>query len=610
MSRVFGFLKPKIDIHTLGIAYASDLLEVCGYKTIICDSLISMSIETLDNDDSVDNFVRWIIDNRINELCFSYRLDPYDGLFAFERVYLLLKKMNFFESHIQRVYFAGLPLTCSLVKSRFSEVEVFEGDETILDTLNKFNIPKALIPNSILSNSEYDDARLDFANTILESSKYLKVFPTKKVLYPDFGTEKDNIIKRLFAHQKENVLPLIRVHAGPYNTNSAEAVREFKDWLKIFVDTRFVDIVSIGTSQLTQSNFGEDWTGRSNGGGVPIRTEEDFRSLWNCSRPLLLRAYSGTKDIVSYASMLDQTINNAWHALSIWWFNKMDGRGDLSVADCIDQHVKTIQFIGSKEEVFEPNVSHHFAFRGADDLTYIISGYIAARTAKFNGIKYLVLQNMLNTPKLTDGIRDIAKARVLLKLVKGLEDANFRVIYQPRAGLSYFSPSIDKAKRQLVAVSALMTDILYEEQKNPDIIHVVSYSEASHLATPQIINESVQLTFAALTDYPRYRKKMSIEDILRSQTLNIMESELMEDALNIIQDIERQVVSPYTASGLYSMFKKGYFAVPSLWECRSEFSNAVNWRTRVVNGGVAIIHENGTAMSVNERIRIINENKL
>jgi len=610
MNRVFGFLKPKIDIHTLGITYAADLLDSCGFQTIICDSKISACIEMLDKHESLNCFLKWILDNKVNEICFSYRLDPYDGLIAFEKVYLALKRINFFSSKIHNIYFAGLPTACNLVKSRYPEVEVFEGDETILDTLNKFNVPKSLIPNHILSNSEYDDARLDFANSILESSKHLTVFPSKKVTYPDFGTKNDSIVKRLFYHQKENTLPLIRVHAGPYNTNPDKALKEFKDWLKVFVDTKFVDIISIGTSQLTQSSFGEDWTGRPNGGGVPIRTESEFYSLWNCSRPLLLRAYSGTKDIVSYASMLDRTINNAWHALSLWWFNKMDGRGDLSVSDCLEQHIKTIQYLSNRGEVFEPNVSHHFSFRGADDLTYIVSGYIAARAAKYNGIKYLVLQNMLNTPKLTDGIRDLAKARVLLKLVKKLEDSNFKVIYQPRAGLSYFSPNIEKAKKQLLSVSALMTDILYEERKNPDIIHVVSYSEASHLATPLIINESVQLTFSALMEYPNYRDRIGIEDILRSPNLKLMENEMMEDAKKVIENIENIIVNPYTSKGLYDIFKKGYFAVPSLWECRDEFINAVSWKTKVINGGVAIINDDGSVMNVNKRLQIINDNKL
>jgi hypothetical protein len=73
-------------------------------------------------------------------------------------------------------------------------------------------------------------------------------------------------------------------------------------------------------------------------------------------------------------------------------------------------------------------------------------------------------------------VRDLVKARVLLKPVRSLEDGNFRVIYQPRAGLDSFSPELEKAKAQLAAVTALMADVEPENPESPQIVHVVSYS--------------------------------------------------------------------------------------------------------------------------------------
>ncbi len=92
------------------------------------------------------------------------------------------------------------------------------------------------------------------------------------------------------------------------------------------------------------------------------------------------------------------------------------------------------------------------------------------------------------------GIQDLAKSRAMLTLVKSLEDSNFKVILQPRAGLDYFKPDLEEAKIQLAAVTALMDDIDPHDETSPPIIHVVSYSEASHLATPDVINESIQIT--------------------------------------------------------------------------------------------------------------------
>ena len=47
----------------------------------------------------------------------------------------------------------------------------------------------------------------------------------------------------------------------------------------------------------------------------------------------------------------------------------------------------------------------------------------------------------------------------MLTLVKSLEDSNFKVILQPRAGLDYFKPDLEETKVQLAAVTALMDDI-------------------------------------------------------------------------------------------------------------------------------------------------------
>ena len=114
---------------------------------------------------------------------------------------------------------------------------------------------------------------------------------------------------------------------------------------------------------------------------------------------------------------------------------------------------------------------------------------------------------MLNTPKFTWGVQDLAKSRAMIKLVRSLEDSNFRVLLQPRAGLDYFKPNLYEARIQLAAVTALMDDIDPYNEMSPPIIHVVSYSEASHLATPEIINESLQITQYSLQKYREMRKQ-------------------------------------------------------------------------------------------------------
>lgn len=321
----------------------------------------------------------------------------------------------------------------------------------------------------------------------------------------------------------------------------------------------FLDILSIGSSQLTQSNFGEDWEDKTNGGGVPINSPEEYRMVWEASRPLLVRTCSGTKNIPSLARMYEQTLNICWHALSLWWFNKLDERGPYDVYTNLKQHIETIKYIAKSNKPFEANVSHHFAFMGADDVTYIVSAYLAAKLSKKLGIKTFILQNMLNTPRITWGIQDLAKSRAMLKLVKELEDSNFRVILQPRAGLDYFKPNLYEAKIQLAAVTALMDDIEPYNEMSPSIIHVVSYSEASHLATPSIIDESIQITQHSLQKYRETKRRGKVYEILKYSDVNEKSLQLYNSAIKIICAIEDNILDPYSAEGFYKVFATGFF---------------------------------------------------
>lgn len=107
----------------------------------------------------------------------------------------------------------------------------------------------------------------------------------------------------------------------------------------------------------------------------------------------------------------------------------------------------------------------------------------------------------------------------MLRLVRELEDENFSVHLQSRAGLDYFSPDLEKAKIQLAAVTALMDDIEPDNENSPEIIHVVSYSEAVRLATPPVINESIKITLAALKEYRKLRVSGKIENMQYNKEL-------------------------------------------------------------------------------------------
>lgn len=606
----YGFIKPSLDAHTLGINSAAELLRSCGYEVLIAEGPVEQAILDYSYESRREVVINWLVENRISRVGISYRLDEADAVNMVGYLVNEMQRRSLFSyqgGFIEAVYFAGLPRTCTLIEREFGGlVKTFSGGESPYDTLLKLGVPGESIPKTISWASKYDDLLMEFGREVVSSGEHVTVKPPKRPTYLEMGTKQDTVVKRLDANlkQAEPFYPLVRAHLGPYSAElkREEAVRQFVSWAEMLAKSGYLDILSIGTSQLTQSNFGEDWSGMANGGGVPINSPDEYREIWDASRPLLVRTYAGTKNISGLARMHEETLNICWHALSLWWFNELDGRGPYDLYTNLKQHIETIKFIAKTNKPFEANIPHHFAFRGADDVTYIVSAYLAAKLAKRLGIKTFILQNMLNTPRHTWGVQDLAKSRALLKLVRSLEDNDFRVILQPRAGLDYFKPDLYEAKAQLAAVTALMDDIEPFTEKSPQIIHVVSYSEASHLATPDIVDESIQITFCALQKYRELRRSGKIEDMSRNGEVKEREAALLDGARLVISAIEESIEDAYSAEGFYKIFAAGFLPVPYLWNEKGEFKWAKFWRSKPVNGATKLTDAEGRIVETERMI--------
>jgi len=606
----YGLIKPALDAHTLGINSAAELLRECGYDVLIADDYIAEAMNDYKHEVRRRVVVEWIKEKNVNRLGLSYRLDQEDAVRMVGYLIEELKKARLFkfqDGQIEYIFFAGLPKACDEIEREFGGlVKTFVGGESARETLLKMGVPEQRIPSDIYEGSSYDEFLLEFGKEIIDSQDYLKFKPLDRSNYKEYGTREDTVVKRLEAKLTNHFHPLMRAHVGPYYSSLSriESVNEFVSWCRELAKANYLDILSIGSSQLTQSNFGEDWEGKTNGGGVPVNSPEEYKMIWEASRPMLVRTYAGTKNIPQLARMHEETLNICWHALSFWWFNRIDERGPYDVYTNLKQHVETIRYIAETNKPFEANVSHHFAFRGADDVTYIVSAYLSAKLAKKLGIKTFILQNMLNTPRFTWGIQDLAKSRALLKLMGELEDSTFKVLLQPRAGLDYFKPDLYEARIQLSAVTALMDDIDPHNETSPPIIHVVSYSEASHLATPEVINESIQITQYSLQKYRELRRQGKIEDMSRNQDVKSREDELYQSAKKIISAIEKYVKDTYSAEGFYRIFAAGFLPVPYLWKEVNEFRHAKNWHTKPVKGSVKVVDKEGRILSTDEIIEI------
>ena len=603
---VIGLVKPAIDAHTLGILSFAQILRDCGIRVEIAEEAVCAEIDGLPGSATIDALARWVRERRIAVLGFSYRLDPARGVEVFASLVERLRTGTLLArdgGQIRSLWFAGLPPACREAERRVPMVDaVFQGDETYQEVLEKVGLPPHLLPEQASAELAYDKARLDLGMEIVKNRDYLDVAPVDHSGSPGFGRRGERLSDRVYHGVAHKLPPLMRAHVGPYGEDRAQAVSLFLDWTKRLAHGGLLDVLSIGSSQLTQSRFGEDWDDLPNGGGVPINSSEEYRRVWEMARPMLVRTYAGTKRVQDMAAMHAEALDIAWHALSLWWFSKLDGRGENTVLQNLGEHFEALKVIAGQGKPMEPNVPHHFAFRGCDDVGYIVSGYVAAKAAKAQGIRTLVLQTMLNTPKYTWGVQDLAKARALRTLVRDLEGPDFAILLQPRGGLDYFSPDLEKARAQLAAVTMLMDDIEPENDSSPHIIHVVSYSEGVRLADPDVVEESVRIARHALAEYRRLKRRGDMPEYGKDSVVRARAAHLRDEARRMIHFIESTIPDPYSPRGLYAMMRAGVFPLPWLSACRDEFEAAASQPVQFLNGGVHVVDAEGAPLSVSQRL--------
>ena len=136
------------------------------------------------------------------------------------------------------------------------------------------------------------------------------------------------------------------------------------------------------------------------------------------------------------------------------------------------------------------------------------------------------------------------------------------------------------------------------------MIHVVSFSEALHLATPEVIHESIEITRHALSRYRALRKKGDVDDMGKNSEVKRRSQALFTEAKAVIRAIESSLEKPYSAEGFYQIFTAGFLPVPYLWGEAEELQYAKNWMTKPYKGGVVLVNEDLPPMTADERTAI------
>ncbi|MFW5643922.1 MAG: hypothetical protein ACOCYQ_07815, partial [Alkalispirochaeta sp.] len=369
----FGLVHSAGDAHVLGITALAQLLGECGVRCAIADGEVCRAFSTLDDRDSRVAAERWLREVGATWLGLSYRLDPAEGVCFCDDVFRFLRGTGLWgyrtrertlvarggspgrgdvhpAGRIEKVFFAGLPETCRAVTRRFPEIAgVFPGDETPAQTLRILGINPSVLPAQTTAALGYDEDRLAFGREVVQRELHLRVAPPGRRNYPEYGTDDDGVERRILAIRRDDAPPVIRAHLGPYlgpgPEATAKAVQLFLEWTRRLASGGYLDVLSIGSSQLSQEAFGEAWGTRPNGGGVPVNSPDEYRAIHRAAQPMLVRTYAGTRNVPALARVYEETLHIAWHALSLWWFCRIDGRGPNTVREKLREHLETLRYI-------------------------------------------------------------------------------------------------------------------------------------------------------------------------------------------------------------------------------------------------------------------------
>ena len=513
-------------MHIAGTYNFMQLAQKQGYKTIF-----------LRPPNTVDEIIRAITTNNPSTIALSYRLTP-------ESAVSIVKEFNKKltpEMKEKTWIFGGTTPVCKAIKPLDLFNFYFDGttnEEDVLSFLRSFNLQK-----------------------------------TTKIVFPQ------TLIERI---EFKDPFPILRAHFG------VPSVEETRKGISRIAKAKIIDVISIGPDQNFQESFfrpQEMKKSESGSGGVPIRSEEDLTSFFEASRSgnfPLLRCYSGTQNLTDMAELLYRTIKNAWGANPLFWYSELDGRSSRTLLEAIKENQKNMRWHGKRDIPFEANESHHWSLRSASDAIAVTAAFLGAYNAKQAGVKRYISQLMFDTPLRISPRFDIAKMLAKTEMIENLHDKNFTSYRQVRSGLFSFPEDPYLAKGQLASSIQIAMFL------KPHIVHVVSYCEADHAATPNNIIESAKIARKVVANSIRGLPSISLDHKIEEY-----KQQLITDTNYILRAIasvaDEGVEDPFVHSPtLVKAVKMGILDAPhleGLQAARGEINTAIiNGKCLAIDG--------------------------
>jgi hypothetical protein len=419
---------------------------------------------------------------------------------------------------------------------------------------------------------------------------YLKGRPSMEAVESDYP---QTTIERIAWKEP---LPLLRHHFG---LPTLEATRA---GIQQIAQAGVLDVLSLGIDQDAQENFfhpERQDPRRSGAGGVPVRSAEHYRELYaasRCGNFPLLRTYSGSDDFIRLAEIYVETIHNAWCAIPLFWFNRMDGRGPWDLEGSIREHQKVMAWYGERNIPVELNEPHHWGMRDAPDVIFVVAGYLSAYNARAYGVKDYIAQLMFNSPAGLSDAMDLAKMLAILKLIAPMSNSTFRIWRQTRTGLLSYPLDVDAARAHLAA------SVYLQMALKPHIVHVVGHTEAHHAATAEEVIEACKLAQRAIENALEGQPDMTADERVQARC-----DELMAQAQVTLEAI-RSLAEPGTTDPLSDPKTLARAVTCGILDAPHLKNNPYAKgciRTRILNGACYAVDETGRPLKEEERIEKI-----
>ena len=314
----------------------------------------------------------------------------------------------------------------------------------------------------------------------------------------------DDLVRRIRQVRERENRPIIRAHIGI----AAETIEPTIEAIEKLAEAEAFEIVSLAPDQTSQELLAKFIRGEEDPskylagqGGAPIRSIEDLKRLKAATQRgnyPMTRIYTGTDELIALAHLWEEHLNICFPAVPIFFYNELDGRGPISIRDGFDEHFRTIEYWAQMGKPLEINDPHQWGLRYASDDMQVTDHVLSAVIALKKGIKNYVMQMMFELPPEISALDDLAKMKASYELAEPLtRHFDFRIYRQTRSGLPSFPPNLNQAKGHLAF--GIYTQLYME----PDILHVVTHSEAHHEASADDIIESCEITKQVCWDFAK-----------------------------------------------------------------------------------------------------------